>query len=137
MTIQEKKVRVYIGLALMASLSHLAKQKPNGEHFEDYYCIPKNEKLFYDIIIRNCKISNSKGNQDIAIQFKEVLVDNAIEFSPVVELIDDLSQYFGHTEIEVKGRHVLTHDNEDIYVGYENDFVLINNELFSLKPIIS
>ena len=132
-----EKVREYIGLALLTSLKYIANTEISGEAFMDYHTIPKNEKLFFDIIIRNVKLVENDGNQDVAIQFKEVLKDNEIHFIPVIEEIGHLGEYFGHTEIDADGKEVLTRKNEMLFEGYENDFVLLNNELFSLKSTIS
>ena len=56
-----------------------------------------------------------------------------VQFIPKVERLQDLSSFFGHFEINVEGSLVLGLNNECLVEGYENDFVLINNEIFALK----
>ena len=56
-----------------------------------------------------------------------------IEFCKI-EIISDLEHFFGHKEIDANGHAVLNDKGEPIYVGFENDFVIINNEKLSVKP---
>ena len=128
-----EQVREYIGLSLITSLTNIANNNILGKDYLGYFDIPLNEKLFFDIIIRNAKLNDNVPNIDIAIQFNEVLKDNKIEFIPTIKKIGDLDKYFGHIEIDVSGKPVLTYNSEMIFEGYENDFVMINNEIFSLK----
>lgn len=132
-----EKVREYIGLALLTALKYISNHEIRGEVFAYYNEIPLNEKMFFDIIIRNAKLTDNEGNCDVAIQFKEFLNNNEIQFIPVIEKIGHLSEYFGHKEIDANDKLVLTSKKEKLFEGYENDFVLLNNELFSLKSTIS
>ena len=104
-------------------------------NYENYFQIPENGKQFYDVIIRNARLSETKDDIiDIAIQFEETLIKGKIEFIPVVEIISQLDDFFGHREIDAKGQIVKSKDNLEIKVTNENDFVLINNEKIVLKP---
>ena len=47
--------------------------------------------------------------------------------------ISSLNEYLGHKEIDVNYNKVLSSDSSELKIGYENDFVLINNKEFSLK----
>lgn len=122
--------RKFIFTALLKTLSYIANTTVSGDFYTDYFKIPENRKNFYDIIIRNATIDDIL--QDVAIQYKEVLKDDKVVFKPVVEKIDDLNSYYSHKDINAKGNTVLTIDKKPVFCGYENDFVLINNELFSL-----
>ncbi|WP_299122846.1 M14 metallopeptidase family protein [uncultured Winogradskyella sp.] len=96
--------------------------------YENYFKIPENSKCFYDIIIRNAKVLESASLVDIAIQYKEILKAGKVEFIPVVEKISKLEKFFGHKEIDVKCAIVKAMENLELKVGYENDFVLVNNK---------
>src|SRR5690606_6370486 len=75
---------------------------------KNYFKIPQNEKLFYDIIIRNAKLKVGGTQQvlDIALQYEERLNQDRVTFIPIIEKISDLSGFFGHKEIEVDGQLV-------------------------------
>ena len=130
---QREKVREFVGLALMTSLKYVANNVVSGINYKTYFDIPMNEKLYFDIIIRNAKIEVDGKNLDIAIQYQEVLQNGKIEFKPMVDSIGNLSGNFGHLEIEANSKLVQAKNSETLFEGYENDFVLINNELFALK----
>ena len=121
---RREHVRKFICVAILEGLSCIAKEAVSGHSFDDYFKIPLNKKLFFDVIIRNTKEKTGNQSNDIGIQFKEVLIDNTINFVPIIKTIGNLSRFYGHYEIEKK----------QLQVGSENDFVLINNELFALKP---
>ncbi len=124
-------VREYIFQSLLIALECIASGNVKGENFAPYFDIPQNEKLFFDIIVRNATINDSIC--DVAIQFQEKLVDNRIEFMPVIEKISSLNDFYGHKEVNANGAVLSTQNQQPLYVGYENDFVLMNNERFSLK----
>ncbi|MCB0463786.1 MAG: M14 family zinc carboxypeptidase [Flavobacteriaceae bacterium] len=132
-----EQVREYIGLSLMRSLEYIAKSSISGEFYEPYFDIPTNEKLFFDIIIRNAKIDNDPKTKDIAVQYKEVLTNCKIQFKSVIESIGNLKENFGHIEIDANSKLVLCENGEPLFEGYENDFVLLNNELFALNLVNS
>ena len=118
--------RTYIFQSLIIALRTIASHALSDIDFKTYFKIPKNEKLFYDIVIRNAM------HHDIAIQYQETLIDNKICFIPKVEAIEDLKHCFGHKEYDAKGFQVLSPDKSELNVGNEIDFVIINNEIFSL-----
>jgi len=123
--------RRYIFQSLLTAIHLIANTKIDGNGYQQYFDIPQNEKLFYDIIIRKASI-NSKI-QDIAIQYQEKLIDDHIEFIPKIEKISDLKNFYGHREINADGNEVMTIDLQLIEEGLEIDFVLINNQRISLK----
>ena len=123
--------RAYVFYALIESLRFLSNQDDKQDAFARYFDIPENKKLFYDLILRNATINGI--SKDVAIQFQEQLIDGKVHFMPKIEKISDLKSFFGHREIEMQQQPVLTEDKTPIYEGYENDFVLVNNELLALK----
>ncbi|MEH6536009.1 MAG: M14 family zinc carboxypeptidase [Psychroserpens sp.] len=113
--------REFIFQSLLLSTSYIAQHSIDGEFSESYFYIPKNEKLFYDIIIRN---TNEK---DIAIQYQEKLVRGLLKFIPKIEKISNLHNFYGHREINANGYRVLGGKGVRISEGNEIDFVEINN----------
>ncbi|MBT8260443.1 MAG: peptidase M14 [Bacteroidia bacterium] len=132
-----EQTRLYIYIALLSAISSLSKTKITGTYYQDYLKIPQNEKLFYDIILRNCKLSLTEKNaeKDVGFLFKEEIRNNNVVFLPIVEKISNLEHFYGHKELKVNNSLVLGESGELLKEGYANDFVLINNELFVLKSI--
>ncbi|MCO4822009.1 MAG: peptidase M14 [Flavobacteriaceae bacterium] len=132
---EREEVRRLFFIALLEALNTIALNSTEKIVYESYFNIPMNEKLFYDIVFRSVIINeNNQEGADIAIQFVEKLTNNEIQFVPSVVYIGDLRGYFGHKEIQGGSAELRTCENNEITVGYENDFVLFKNELFSLKP---
>ncbi|WP_274476575.1 M14 family metallopeptidase [Mangrovimonas aestuarii] len=132
-----EKTREYIFISMLSGLHYIATKPQIGNDFERYFDIPQNEKLFYDVIIRNALVEKDGEwiNNDIAIQFREILLEERIEFVPKIEKIGGLNEYFGHKEINASNIKVLTHNYKSVFEGYENDFVVIGNEEKVLKTL--
>ena len=82
-----EEVRRFIFIALLKGLDVISKGVDIA-NYEDYFKIPENTKSFYDIIIRNAKLSEEDSElKTIAIQYKEVLNGNKLGFRPTVESI--------------------------------------------------
>jgi len=132
---KREQTREYMFQSLFTALHYISVNNISGNHYKSYFEIPKNEKYFFDIIIRNAlvKVENKEQHLDIGILYSEKLIGNAIEFIPIVDKISNLNEYFGHKEINANYNKVLSSDFGKLKIGYENDFVLINNREFSLK----
>ncbi|RSK38589.1 M14 family metallopeptidase [Mangrovimonas spongiae] len=131
---EREVTRALIFRALVTAIKHISKNEISGAHFKDYFNIPNNEKLFYDIIIRNATLNKADAKKgDIAIQYQERLESGNIKFIPKIEKISNLNNFYGHLEYNANNNVVLTEENEPVKVGFENDFVIINNEKYALK----
>jgi hypothetical protein len=129
------QTRFYMYAAMLYALKHIQNNSSiPDETLKDYQSIPLNQKCFYDIIFRNVSLDDTSCLNDVAIQYREVLKSENIDFIPEVVKIGDLSAFFGHKEIEAGGNKLETHEKKTIYEGYENDFVLMKNEKILLLP---
>jgi len=129
---EREKTRMYIFKSLFYGLEAILNSI-SSNNFEDYFDIPENEKIFFDIIIRNCRTKDSKMSFDVAIQFKEVLEDGVIKFIPYVEKLETLESYFGHKEIDGNNAVILNHENKSLSIGNEIVFVMLNNRKILIK----
>ena len=135
---ERERTRELLFYSYLVSLLYISKNEVTGDRYEPYLDIPKNDKSFFDILIRNAKIeTNSEIYKDIAVQFQEILSDGKIVFSPKIEKIGHLNSFYGHLEIDAEGSLILTENSTPVFEGYENDFVLRNNEKFQLNLIKS
>lgn len=89
-----EKTRIYITYALFLTIEYLSNNTIDGSKFEKYFEIPENQKLFFDVLIKN----NINKQENIGILFEEILVGNKINFVPKVTEIGELKGYFGHKE---------------------------------------
>ncbi|WP_439151229.1 M14 family zinc carboxypeptidase [Winogradskyella sp.] len=132
---QREEVRRLVFFAILKGLKTIATNY-DVSNYKRYLEIPENNKKFHDIIIRNARVDlNSSDLQDIAIQYKEVLIEKNIVFIPQIVKISSLDEFYGHREIDAKGNIVKSTENLELKLANENDFVLINNEKISLKPL--
>lgn len=119
-------VRLYIFKSLLFGL--FAVSNGAKKTYESYFNINENKKNFYDVIIRDAKLNAESAEvKDVAIQFKEVLSGNSIDFVPIIEAIDNLTDYYGHKEINANGGLVLNQSNDPLIVTHEIVFVMLNN----------
>ncbi|WP_299554853.1 M14 family zinc carboxypeptidase [Seonamhaeicola sp.] len=126
--------RELIFISYVRSLDYVAKVDVDGVNSDPYFDIPENEKCFLDIIIRNVSGYAKDSLVDIGIQFKETLVENHIEFVPIVEKIEKLDGVYGHREIDAKGEKVLAEGAKRLTINNENVFVILKNEKIALIP---
>jgi hypothetical protein len=93
------KTRFFVYKSLIASFIYIAKNDINSDNYQAYFDLPENQKLFFDIIIRN--VSFCDGDiVDLAIQYEEVLIDKKLKFIPKVSMLGSLEEYFGHKEFD-------------------------------------
>ncbi|MBC3758996.1 peptidase M14 [Hyunsoonleella sp. SJ7] len=123
-----EKTRELIYLSYMTALHHIATNDLKGDNYEAYFDIPENEKLFYDVIIRNAKTFENEEITDIGIQFEERLMVSEVKFVPIVKKVENLSGFHGHKELDANGAVVLGENDEMLKVGNENVCVKLNNE---------
>lgn len=128
-----EEVRCLMFIAILKGLDVITNGV-DGDKYDAYFDIPENAKCFYDVIIRNAKYKDLNDLVDIAIQYKEVLIDCKLQFVPVVVEVAKLNNKYGHKEIEANGYLVETEENSELIISSENDFVMVNNERISLKP---
>lgn len=127
-----EKSREFIFYALL-SLFDLVSHKKTQKNSIAYSEIPENKKNFKDIIIRNAKITNSSKLRDIAIQYQEILVEEALHFIPKVNDIGDLKSLYALLEINAEDQEVLINSQKSINIGDNISRIMINNINFDVN----
>lgn len=99
-----ERTREYILIALVKAIDVIALHEVSKFSEKLYFDIPENNKLFFDIVVRNSAVirPNLKPDDAIGIQFKEVLVKGSIHFELEIVTIGNLSHYFGHQEFDCR-----------------------------------
>jgi hypothetical protein len=126
-----EKTRKFITAAIISALRTIASGTWKNKNVKDYFNIPENEKLYYDLILRNTTIKNKVS--DIAIQFQEQLKNNKIVFVPVVQKLEPSLPFYGHKEIDCKGGEIKTHNNNEISENVIVDKIRLKNELLTIN----
>ncbi len=120
--------RKYIFFALIAGLNYIAKDDIKGIGYEPYFKIPENDKLFYDIILRDVpvRIEEEIESIDIGILFKEVLKNDVIIFEPHIENSGSLQYLYGHKEYTNCSQYITPIKKNDL----DNNWVKKNLRIF-------
>lgn len=118
-----EKTRKYMFLSFIIALQLISNKISNSLIANRYEFIPKNTERFYDIILNNVFINDSKI--DIGINFKETLKNNLICFIPYVEEVGDLNSWIGHKEIDLSNSSI-KFDSESFIIGKELNELLVN-----------
>lgn len=131
MDYEREKIREYMAAAILSGLYAIASESYQKMDFLRYFDIPENEKLFYDVILRDVLFKSELV--DVAIQFKEVLSNNAIEFLPVIEKICPKLAFHGHREIQCYNSAIRLGDNQELSENVIVNKIYVNNEVFTIN----
>ncbi len=96
---EREQTRFYVFYALLTALRVISNDGIHHFGKEDYFAIPENSKLFYDILIHNVHVIDSSTysrNDSVGILFKEELKSGNIVFKPTIEKTGDLDGCYGH-----------------------------------------
>lgn len=112
---QREKTRELIWEALIEALKQIANDNLVKDRSADYFAIPENDKLFFDIIIYDVPVSeNGKTDRrDIAVQYKEVLKNNSVVFIPEINGIGSYKNHLSHKKMD--------------YIDYQKDAIYLND----------
>ncbi|WP_420322474.1 M14 family metallopeptidase [Flagellimonas sp.] len=99
---EREQTRSYIFQALVEGVKTISEDAIENYSTEDYFKIPENQKLFYDILIRNAHKINSELEDatNIGIRYKEILENGIINFVPEIADIGNMEGHFGHQNLD-------------------------------------
>ncbi|MER3317402.1 MAG: M14 family metallopeptidase [Allomuricauda sp.] len=99
---EREKTRELIFLSIIEALKIIANNEIDTYKTGDYFSIPGNQKLFFDIIIINAELVDPEiePGQKVGIRYKEVLDVDKITFKPEIAEIGLLEGFYGHQTIE-------------------------------------
>ena len=118
---QREKTREYIFLALISALKGISSKK--SYDVKEYENIPEHQKCFCDVLITN----TPEGQ--LAIQYKEVLHNNSIQFVPQIADKDLTNSKFGHRLIDAQGGKIDIIYKKDQGQNIDIADIFIDNEL--------
>jgi hypothetical protein len=126
---EREETRKYIFIALLSGFVKLFENDIVNNKIEDYLNIPQNKVVFYDFVYKNIKINydSNKIITNIAVQFKEVLLNNKINFNAFIAKIGNFDDFFGHFEYDAKEAVFSNKTNTFPKIDDKADFYLNNN----------
>lgn len=96
---ERESTRQYIFEALLTALVAISEHTLGEYDIQEYFQIPENNKLFYDILVLNAHIINAEKYEtgdSIGLLFEEILQDENIVLNPKIKKIGKLDGCFGH-----------------------------------------
>ncbi|QLE02561.1 peptidase M14 [Galbibacter sp. BG1] len=117
---KREETRRLIAFSLVEALVFIGNTEITGDKYETYFKIPENEKLYYDIILRKFPFKNKDkvDTKDVAVFYKETLINGKVEFKPTVEHVEAHLHYFGHKELDMSVIDVDSVEIHDLNTAY-------------------
>ena len=121
--------RKYIFIALLSSFEYMVENDIVRNKREKYLSIPQNKVSFFDIVCRNIKINydSTEKCMNFALQYREILREDSVNFELYVAQINQLENYFGHTEIFVEEENYFISSDELPLIGEKANFKIGNH----------
>jgi len=127
---EREKTRKFIFFALFSGIKSICENDIVVDKINDYFNIPQNKIIFYDLIYKKVKINyeNKEKFTNFASQYKEVLFDNSVIFRAIISEIGNLEGKFGHAEIDCDGAEFTSENGSSIPEIDEKANFLIGND---------
>ena len=126
-----EETRKYIFLSLYYGLVEIITSDYKNQNISDYDKIPENEKLFYDIIIKNAEVNGVI--KDVAIQYEESLRSNRLHWIPKLQGVGDFEEFFAHKTLNAKNKILRINGVKNFENETYIEEISLNNEIFSIK----
>ena len=123
---QREEVRSLVFIALIKALETIAHTPENNLNYKPYFKIPENKKCFYDYVLRRIKLPE-RGLTDVAIHYKERLINGQVNFIPLIENIGRLNDFHGHKEYDCHGAEGQISENRYWAVGQQLDAIELSD----------
>ena len=94
-----KRTRELIFYALTEAIQYISSNKITGRFTNAYFEIPENEKMHYDILLKNLQTDQNE-TFDVGVMYKEILNNGKIDFEPYIEDKKILKKSFAHKIID-------------------------------------
>lgn len=135
---EREQTRKYIFITLLTGFVKFIENVVVNNKIQDYLNIPQNKVTFYDFVYKNVKINydSNKIITNIAIQFKEVLLNNKINFNAFIAKIGDLEGYFGHFVYDANEAKYSDDNGTTPQLDQKADFYLNDNIKISNGMIV-
>lgn len=122
--------RKFIFFALLSGFNAISENVIVVNKTEDYFNIPQNKIVFYDLLFKNVKINyeNKEKFTNFASQYREVLFDNSVIFQAFISEIGNLDGFHGHEEIDCNREEFTGNDGSKLPEIYNKADFLIGKD---------
>lgn len=135
--LEKQFIRKMFFKAMLSGILSIAGKTYSDVKTEDYFSIPENKKLHFDILLRNCKLQRNgiSYTQDIGLTLDQKINDDlrSVTYSYIVADLGDLSDYFGYEELNceflsiTETRKIELEEVADVII-YEGTNILLSIE---------
>ncbi|MBC8754915.1 DUF2817 domain-containing protein [Kordia sp. YSTF-M3] len=94
-----EKTRELIFYAMIDAIQYIASNEIKGRFTDAYFEIPENEKLHYDLVLKNVQTDQNE-TFDLGVMYEEILNNGKIDFEPYIEDKKMLKKSFAHKIID-------------------------------------
>ncbi|MFT7352403.1 MAG: hypothetical protein ACI9XR_002186 [Flavobacterium sp.] len=124
--------RKLIFISLVEAISKSYENVIVNNDLDNYLKIPQNNTNFYDFICKNIRINYDSNDliTNFAFQYKEVLLENKIEFIAHLVAFGDLNESYGHSVIDCDGAIFENCNSKFPEIGEVADFMLNKKKVF-------
>lgn len=84
--------------------------------YKEYFAIPENQKIYKDLVLYNVKVLGEQTLQTISFQYKEILIDEKIEFELYFDNMRANNDVFGHQCFDLKGGGILVNSHQNVTI---------------------
>jgi hypothetical protein len=130
---EREETRKFIFFALLSGFNAIYENVIVVNKKSDYFNIPQNKIIFYDVMYKNVKINyeNKEKITNFASQYKEVLFENSVIFQAIISEIGNLDGYSAHEEFDAFGAEFQDEElNKMPIIGKEANFSFSNDRKF-------
>jgi len=131
---EKQYIRKIYFKAILAGLISIAEESYLNVKHDEYFLIPENKKLHFDLLLRNCNLQKNGIPYmiDIGLVAVEKINDDlkSVSYTYVVNELGDLSQYFGYEEFNCEYfstteiRSLKIDEPADIIIQYDVNILL-------------
>ncbi|MXN89775.1 peptidase M14 [Flavobacterium sp. Sd200] len=130
---EREQTRKFIFFALFSGFKSINENVLVENKIEEYFDIPQNKIVFYDLIYKKVKINyeNKEKFTNFASQYREVLFDNSVIFRAFISEIGNLEGKHGHAEIDCNGAEFTSQNGSDFpEIDEKADFLIGKSRKF-------
>lgn len=124
--------RRLIFISLVVAISKSYENVIVDNELDNYLKIPQNNPNFYDFIYKNIRINYDCNDliTNFAFQYKEVLLEDKIEFIAHLVAYGDLNESYGHFVLDCNGALLENWNSKFPEIGEVADFILNQEKVF-------
>lgn len=123
---EKQFIRKMFFKAMFSGLQSIAEQSYLKADIVDYFAIPENKKLHFDILLKNCRLERNRISfvQDIGLRLEQKVNDDyrSMTYTYLIDDLGDLSHCFAYEEFNCE--HLTLTETKKIVLDEPADFIV-------------